>query len=141
MEKNLLYFMLGNVEMGKFSTQSLVNISNNMDFTKELLQDLSQYEHLYNEILKIKEPQEKLKHISILAKLMLKADIHRSTFKDKSPKKMSEMLIKGFKIGIDDIDENISKAIKLNEKPEIIDLAKEYKKYMVKRMNDYKKYL
>lgn len=141
MEKNLLYFMLGNVEMAKASTQYLINISDDMEFKKELLKDLSEYERFYNKIINLKKPEEKLKHISVFLKLMVKMGIARRTFGDKSPQKMSRMLIKGFKVGIDDIDENISKAIKLNENPEIIELAKEYKSYIVKSMNKYKQYI
>ncbi len=141
MEKNLLYFMFGNIEMAKVSTQYLVDISDDIEFRNELLKDLSEYEKFYDKIIRQKNPNEKLKHISVFLKLMLKLEIIKNIFKDKSPKKMSQMLINGFKIGIDDIDENISKAIKLNENPEIIQLAKEYKSYIEKNMNKYNRYI
>ena len=141
MEKNLLYFMMGNVEMAKVSTKELIEITPYVDFRDELMDDLSEYEKFYNRIEELKKEDEKLKGLSPLAEGSTKMAIMFKTMKDKSRQNMSEMLIKGFDMGIKDIDENIARAIKDKERPQVIDLARDYRMHMVKNREKYMKYV
>ena len=141
MEKNLLYFMMGNVDMAKVSTKELIDITPYADFRNELLDDLSVYERFSQRILELKQKDENLKGLSPLAEGSTKMSIMFKTMTDKSPEKMSEMLIKGFEMGLEDIDENITKAVNANERPQVIDLARDYRRFMVECMEKYKKYL
>ena len=141
MEKNLLYFMMGNVDMAKVSTKELIDITPYMDFRGELMDDLSEYEKFYNRIEELKTADEKLKGLSPLAEGSTKMSIMFKTMKDKSRQNMSEMLIKGFDMGIKDIDENIAKAIAAKERPQVIDLARDYRMHMVKNREKYLKYI
>ncbi len=139
MAKNLLYFMLGNVEMAKISTQQLIEITNDSDFRDMLFEDLSEYERFYNRIIQLKTKNDRLKGVSSLAALCTRTAINAKTARDKSPKKMSEMLIKGFVRGIRDIEENIVKAVKCNERREVIALARDYRRHLVANMERYRK--
>ncbi len=141
MEKNLLYFMMGNVDMAKVSTKELIDITPYTDFRNELLDDLSVYERFSQRIIELKQNDEVLKGLSPLAEGSTKMSIMCKTLTDKSPEKMSEMLIKGFEMGITDIDENITKAVNVKERPQVIDLARDYRKFMVECMEKYQKYL
>ena len=61
MEKNLLYFMLGNIDMAKVATKELIEITPYDDFRRELMDDLSEYEKFYNRVEELKREDEKLK--------------------------------------------------------------------------------
>lgn len=141
MEKNLLYFMLGNVDMAKVSTQQLLDISEDEKFKKSLMEDLAKYEKFYNKIIEVRDCDEDLKDVSPLAKFSAKTAITVKTLMDKTPHKMSEMLIDGFRMGIDDIEENLKKAKECGEKPEVIKLANEYKQLLLDTMDKYKEFL
>jgi hypothetical protein len=141
MEKNLLYFMMGNVDMAKVSTKELIDITPYMDFRNELMDDLSEYEKFYNRIEELKQEDEKLKGLSPLAEGSTKMSIMFKTMTDKSRQNMSEMLVKGFDMGIKDIDENIAKAVAVKERPQVIQLARDYRMHMVKNREKYLKYI
>ncbi|MBE6879196.1 MAG: hypothetical protein E7488_08595 [Ruminococcaceae bacterium] len=139
MAKNLLYFMLGNVEMAKISTQQLIEITHDSDFRDMLFDDLSEYEKFYNRILQLKTSGDRLKNVSPLAAVCIRAAINAKTARDKSPRRMSEMLINGFVRGIRDIEEKIVKAVKCNERREVIVLAKDYRRHLVANIERYRK--
>lgn len=141
MEKNLLYFMTGNIDMAKVSTKELIEITPDAEFKDQLLDDLSEYERFYNRIIELKQKDEQIKGLSPLAEGSTKMSIMFKTMNDKSPEKMSEMLIKGFEMGIKDIDENISKALAAHERPQVISLARDYRQHMVENMEKYEKYV
>ena len=54
---------------------------------------------------------------------------------------MSEMLIKGFDMGLKDIDENLSIAIAARERPQVIDLARDYRQHLLANKEKYEKYV
>jgi dienelactone hydrolase len=108
-----------------------------MDFRNELMDDLSEYEKFYNRIEELKQEDEKLKGLSPLAEGSTKMSIMFKTMTDKSRQNMSEMLVKGFDMGIKDIDENIAKAIAVKERPQVIQLARDYRMHMVKNREKY----
>lgn len=141
MEKNLLYFMIGNIDMAKVATKELIEITPYADFKNELLDDLSEYERFYNRVVELKQADEQIKGLSLLAEGSTKMSIMFKTMTDKSPEKMSEMLIKGFEMGIKDIDENIAKALAVHERPQVISLARDYRLHLVKNMEKYEKYV
>ena len=67
MEKNLLYFMMGNIDMAKVATKELIEITPYDDFRRGLMDDLSEYEKFYNRVEELKREDEKLKGLSPLA--------------------------------------------------------------------------
>lgn len=138
MEKNLLYFLFGNIDMAKVTTQQLIELSEDQSFKKSLLDDLSEYERFYNRALQLKDGDEQLKNISPLAKFSTKASMMLETFKDKSPSKMSGMLIKGFEMGIQDITQNLETGEEKRE--DVIALAKEYRQMLIDNMEKYKSF-
>ena len=141
MEKNLLYFMLGNIDMAKVATKELIEITPYDDFRRELMDDLSEYEKFYNRVEELKREDEKLKGLSPLAEGPTKMSIMFKTLTDKSKKNMSEMLIKGFDMGLKDIDENLSIAIAARERPQVIDLARDYRQHLLANKDKYEKYV
>ena len=141
MAKNLLYFMMGNVEMAKICTQQLIELSADEDFRNVLLEDLSEYETFYNKILNLRSEKDHLKDVSSLAAFCARTAVTVKTARDKSPCRMSRMLVQGFMRGIKDIEENIVKAAKNGERKEVISLAKDYRRHLVYNMEKYRKYL
>lgn len=141
MEKNLLYFMLGNIDMAKVATKELIEISPYADFKSTLLEDLAEYERFYNQVEELRTEDDKLKDLSPVAEFSTKMSIMFKTLTDKSRSKMSEMLVKGFDMGIEDIDENLYKAKKAGERQAVIDLARSYRSHMVKNREKYSKYI
>lgn len=137
MAKNLLYFMYGNVEMAKTATQQLIEICEDENFRNMLMEDLSEYEKFYNRILTLRDREDDIKDVNPLAVFGTKASVRAKTITDSSPEKMSEMLIKGFVRGIEDIEENIKKAKNCREKKEVISLAEDYRRYLDKSMYRY----
>ena len=125
----------------KLTTQQLIEISEDEEFKKQLLSDLSEYERFYNKIIQLREENEKLKDVSPLAEMSTRVTIAMKTLTDKSPAKMSEMLMDGFEMGIKDAEENMVKAKDEGEKQEIIDLAGEYRRHLTENMEKYKKYI
>ncbi|MEG2082753.1 MAG: hypothetical protein RR011_05950, partial [Oscillospiraceae bacterium] len=110
MEKNLLYFLLGNIDMARITTKKLIELSSDVDFKKLLLADLESYERFYDRCAALKTQGEALKDVSFVAENMTKLTIGAKTLRDKSPAKMSHMLMEGFEMGIADARENIKKA-------------------------------
>lgn len=138
MEKELLYFLYGNVDMAKLTTAQLIQISEDMNFRKLLLEDLEDYENFASQIMQLKEEEEQIKPVSELAKFSTKTAMKVETIIDKSPQKICEMLIKGCEMGIEDISHNLEKA--QGEKPQVIELAKTYREFLINKMEKYKKY-
>lgn len=141
MEKNLLYFLMGNVDMAKVCTKQLIELSDDTEFKKQLLEDLSVYERFYNEILALKQSDEQIKDLSYMAEFSTKLSIMLKTLKDKSPAKMANMIIEGYQMGIKDIDENIKLAQQQSERSEVIALAQRYREHIINDMESYKKFL
>lgn len=141
MEKNLLYFLMGNVDMAKVCTKQLIELSDDTEFKKQLLEDLSVYERFYNEILALKQSDEQIKDLSYMAEFSTKLSIMLKTLKDKSPAKMANMIIEGYQMGIKDIDKNIKLAQQQSERSEVIALAQRYREHIINDMESYKKFL
>ncbi|MEG1801531.1 MAG: hypothetical protein RR273_06090 [Oscillospiraceae bacterium] len=141
MEKNLLYFLLGNIDMARITTKKLIELSSDVDFKKLLLADLESYERFYDRCAALKTQGETLKDVSFVAENMTKLTIGAKTLRDKSPAKMSHMLMEGFEMGIADARENIEKARQEQEREEVILLATEYLALLCDNQEQYQKFL
>ncbi|MEG2929276.1 MAG: hypothetical protein RR846_06970 [Oscillospiraceae bacterium] len=141
MEKNLLYFLLGNIDMAKITTKKLIEISADGDFKRLLLEDLEGYDRFYDRCCAMKSESEKLKDVSFLAENMTKMSIAIKTMRDKSPAKMSGMLMDGFEMGISDAQENIKRAKADGERQEVISLATQYLTLLFDNQSRYEKFL
>ncbi|MEG1049314.1 MAG: hypothetical protein RSE24_02105 [Oscillospiraceae bacterium] len=141
MEKNLLYFLLGNIDMARITTKKLIELSSDVDFKKLLLADLDSYEKFYDRCAALKTDGEALKDVSFVAENMTKLTIGAKTLRDKSPAKMSHMLMEGFEMGITDARENIKKARQEQEREEVILLATEYLALLCDNQEQYRKFL
>ncbi len=137
MQKNLSYFLLGNIEMAKISTEELIDVSKDAHFLSMLKDDLKEYDAFYIKIRKERNPQDKLKDINPIVKFSSQMSINMQTLTDKSNKHLAQMLIKGFNMGITDATENIDKAIKEGEDSKIIEIAKDYKNLLIDNCKKY----
>ncbi len=139
MEKNLSYFLLGNIEMAKISTEKLIDISNDPHFKAMLKDDLKEYDAFYIRLKNEKNPNDELKDINPLLKFSSQMSINVQTFNDKSNVQLSQMLLDGFGMGIKDAKENIDKAKKEGEDPKIIAIAEDYRNLLMKNCEKYSK--
>ncbi len=137
MQKNLSYFLLGNIEMAKISTEKLIDISPDAHFVNMLKDDLKEYDAFYTKVKNQKSPADEVKNINPFVKFSTEMSMTFQTFDDKSNRHLSKMLIDGFNMGIRDADENIKKAKELNESESMIKIAKDYRQLLVDNVRKY----
>lgn len=142
MENNieLLNYIYQNAEMGKKSTEYLVEICEDDELKKVLESQLNDYTRVFNIAdSKIKNANEDPKELSALSKISTDIMLNLKTITDKSPSHISEMMIQGSTMGIIDITK------KLNEygdaSKEILDLGKDLLKFQEEKVEEFKKFL
>ncbi len=134
MEKGLLYFLNGNVQMGMLSTRHMIELCNDESLRESLLDDLHAYEKFENAIINIKG-KKPIKPLSSMAEAGTEwAMDMKLTFND-SVENMAKMLIKGYEMGIKDISENLAKFSDSEEDDK--ELAKGYLRFMKETRSKY----
>lgn len=134
MEKGLLYFLNGNIQMGMESTRYMIEICDNEKLRRSMLNDLHAYEKFENAVLKIKGTQP-IKPLSTMAEMGTEMAIDMKTLFNDSPENMAKMLAKGYEMGIKDISENLEK---YSDSPEDqLELAKGYLNFMKQGLARY----
>ena len=134
MEKGLLYFLNGNIQMGMESTRYMIEICDNEKLRRSMLNDLHAYEKFENAVLKIKGTQP-IKPLSAMAEMGTEMAIDMKTLFNDSPENMAKMLAKGYEMGIKDISENLEK---YSDSPEDqLELAKGYLNFMKQGLARY----
>ncbi len=141
MEKNLSYFLLGNIEMAKISTEELIDVSKDTHFVSMLKDDLKEYDAFYLKVKNEKSPSDEVSNISPFVKMSSQMSIGFKTFIDKSNSNLSKMLIEGFDMGIKDAKENIDKAKKLGETQKMISIAEDYRNLLIDNKEKYTKFI
>ena len=127
MEKGLLYYLNGNIQMGMESTRYMIEICDNEKLRASMLNDLHAYEKFENAVLKIKGNQQ-IKPLSTMAEMGTEMAIDMKTLFNDSPENMAKMLAKGYEMGIKDVSENLEK---YSDSPEDeLELAKGYLNFM-----------
>ena len=134
MEKGLLYYLNGNVQMGMESTRHMTEICQDQNLRSALLDDLHAYEKFENALMKIKGTQY-VKPLSTMAEMGTEMAIDMKTLFNDSPENMAKMLAKGYEMGIKDISDNLQK---FSDSPEDeLELAKGYLNYMKQGLAKY----
>lgn len=134
MEKGLLYYLNGNVQMGMESTRHMTEICQDQNLRSALLDDLHAYEKFENAIAKIRDNQQ-IKPISPMAEKMTEMAIDMKAMIDDSPQNMAKMLARGYEKGIRDISANLEK---FADSPEDeLELAKGYLNFMKQSLAKY----
>ncbi len=135
MEKGLLYFMNGNLQMAKLSTNHLIEISPDERMRASLLEDLHALEKFENAIRRI-QGTDKIKGLSDMAQRNTEMAIDMKTIMNKSPEKMADMLATGYEKGIASIHENIKR--NADEREDVKELARGYLMFLKQTHAKYK---
>ncbi len=135
MEKGLLYFMNGNLQMAKLSTKHLIEISPDERMRASLLEDLHALDKFENAIRRI-QGTDKIKGLSDMAQSNTEMAIDMKTFMNKSPEKMAGMLADGYEKGISSIYENIRRHP--DEREDVKELANGYLMFLKQTHAKYK---
>ena len=134
MEKGLLYFLNGNIQMGMESTRHMIQVCDDENLRASLLNDLHAYEKFENALMKIKGIQ-KVKPLSTMAEKGTEMAIDMKVMFDDSPQSMAKMLARGYEMGIRDISANLEK---YSDSPEDeLELAKGYLNFMKQGLARY----
>lgn len=134
MEKGLLYFLNGNIQMGMESTRHMIEVCDDENLRASLLNDLHAYEKFENALMKIKGVQ-KVKPLSTMAEKGTEMAIDMKVMFDDSPQSMAKMLARGYEMGIRDISANLEK---YSDSPEDeLELAKGYLNFMKQGLARY----
>ena len=134
MEKGLLYFLNGNIQMGMESTRHMIQVCDDENLRASMLNDLHAYEKFENALMKIKGLQ-KVKPLSTMAEKGTEMAIDMKVMFDDSPQSMAKMLARGYEMGIRDISANLEK---YSDSPEDeLELAKGYLNFMKQGLARY----
>ena len=134
MEKGLLYFLNGNIQMGMESTRHMIQVCDDENLRASMLNDLHAYEKFENALMKIKGIQ-KVKPLSTMAEKGTEMAIDMKVMFDDSPQSMAKMLARGYEMGIRDISANLEK---YSDSPEDeLELAKGYLNFMKQGLARY----
>ncbi len=136
MERGLLYFMYGNLQMGALTTQHLIKICPDENLRASLLKDLHAIEKFQNAILALKDSDEQLKPVNNIVEKNTQIGIDMKTVFSKDTDKLCEMLVSGYEKGIQSLNENMAKH--KNESDEAIQLAEGYLNFMKECRAKYK---
>ena len=141
--KELLMYIYQDTDMALSSLTILINKINNKDnkIKKDIEEVIKGYEEYLKKIKKFsKKYKFDLKKNSIMSKMGATMGINMEVMKDNSDSRIADMLIQGFTLGV----LNISKRIDNYEKDvdkNVMNLAKEFKKFQQGNVELLKKYL
>ena len=137
MEKGLLYYLNGNIQMGMESTRHMIEICKDEKLRHTMLEDLHAYEKFENALMKIKGEQT-VKPLSTMAEIGTEMAIDMKTLFNDSAENMAKMLAKGYEMGIKDISLNLER---FPDSPEDqLELAKGYLNFMKQGLARYTGY-
>ena len=137
MEKGLLYFMNGNVQMGMESTRHMIEVCDDEKMRSSLLDDLHAYEKFENVIVKIKG-KKLIKPLSPMSEKNTEMAIDMKLMFNDSREKMAQMLAKGYEKGITSISANLEKFSDSRE--DDLELAKGYLNFLKQTHAKYQGY-
>ncbi len=135
MEKGLLYFMNGNLQMAKLSTRKMIEICPDEKMRRSLLEDLHAFEKFESAVDNLRG-EEKIKNLSNMAIRNTKMAIDMKTIMSKEPDKLAAMLEKGYEKGIASLHRNLQKFT--DEPEDIKELANGYFMFLKQTHAKYK---
>ena len=140
-EKDLLSYLSTDVQNAKTGCAQLIQICEDAQFRKKLLEILEGYEKFYGRIVALcpcENKGETSETMEDLQRLAQKAMAKLGTLTDKSPKKMCEMSIKSLEGSIEKLTHKLDTAT--NEDPKVLALANEYRRFLSETMEEFKTY-
>ncbi len=138
MEKGLLYFLNGNIQMAMLSTKKVIEISDDEKLRSALLEDLHSLEKFENAVINLRGEtyKDKIKGLTNMARRGTEMAIDMKTFMSKDRDKLCCMLATGYEKGIADLNRSMRKAE--NEREEVVQLAEGYMTFMRRAHAKYK---
>jgi len=136
----ILNYIYQNSQMGLDTINQLLGIVTDQDFKKHLQSELNEYRYI-NDLAKEKLHKNgcEEKGIGNLAKISTYMTINMKTITDKTPSRISQMLIEGSTKGIVDATKNIKKYS--DAEKDILDLADKLLKFEQNNVEQLKKFL
>lgn len=127
MEKGLLYYLNGNLQMGMESTRHMISICGDESLRRSMLEDLHAYEKFENALLDIKGKQ-KIKSISRMAEAGSEMVMDMKVMWNDSKENIADMLATGYEKAIKDMGVNMEN---FPDSPEDeMELAKGYMNFL-----------
>ena len=137
MEKGLLYYFNGNLQMGMEATRHMIKICDDERLRRSMLEDLHAYEKFENALIRIKGKQF-IKPISPMAEMGSQWAMDMKVMMNDSAENMAAMLAKGYEKAIKDMRTNMDR---FPDSPEDeMELAKGYMNFMKLTHTKYKGY-
>jgi len=142
-DKELLNYMIENINMGLEALESLTKNLENTDnkIKSNVLKSLDVYKNFYQkcDIMRKQVKCEPAKK-GLIATMMTKMGTNMEFRRDNSDSKIAETLIQGYNMGILDITKKM-KMYKNDTSRDVMELAEEYKKMMEQGIEDIKGFL
>lgn len=139
----LLEYIYQDATMGAKSLTTLINIIHNKDnkITGIVEEKIKEYEKYIKESKKLlKKHKAEPKEPSMMANMGSWMGIKWEMMKDNSDARIADMIIKGFTMGVLDLDKKIDKYQKEVDK-DILKLAKDMRDFQETGIKELKKYL
>ncbi len=126
MEKGLLYYLNGNIQMAKLATKKVIEISEDENMRAALLEDLHSLEKFESAVINLRgeDDKSKIKGLSNMAQRGTEMAIDMKTLMSKDTDKLKQMIATGYEKGIADLDRSMRNAE--NERREVVQLAEGY---------------
>lgn len=136
----LLNYIYQNAEMGKDSTEHLIEVCEDEYFKSILEKQFNEYKRVFDlAAQKLISADKDPKELSSLSKLSTDIMLNLKTLRDKSPSHIAEMMIQGSTMGIIDITKNLHKYN--DASPAVLDLGQHLLKFQQDCIEDLKKFL
>lgn len=139
-DKELLNHLHQNADMGRSSIHTIMNLTNDAEFTKALSGQLEEYQKLYDQTGQLlKEKGAEPEDATAISKTMAYVSSNLKTITDHSPSKLSEMMIQGSNMGITELTKQLNN-YECNDR-NILALAQKQIKTEESNLEDMKKFL
>lgn len=136
----LLNYIYQNAEMGKDSTEHLIEVCEDEYFKSILEKQFNEYKKVFDlSAQKLISADKDPKELSALSKLSTDIMLNLKTLKDKSPSHIAEMMIQGSTMGIIDITKNLNRYNDASQA--VLDLGHHLLKFQQDSIEELKKFL
>lgn len=107
-ELELLNYIYQNAEMGKDTIAHLIQVTDSVEFRKQLEIQLTEYQNIFDAADQaIQKKRQEAEGIGSFAKISSYMMINFKTLMDKSPSHIAEMMIQGSTMGVVDMTKRI----------------------------------
>lgn len=139
----LLEYIYQNSSMGVYTLNRLIKELNGKDnkIKKHVEEQIKGYEEFLKKTEKlIKKNKYEVKDNNFMAKMGATFSIKMDTMKDNSDASIAHMLVQGITMGLVDIETKISN-YKESAKSDILDIAKDFKKFSEEKIEELKRFM